>query len=240
MPSVLSSPGVRVNLGRPRACLDSEPGWPGSGEAWTTAARHHDAEHAASDTGVDGGQQQPIIAERGWSTRARVRITTTTTVSAVSAVDPMVDRTFQAGEELTMVQWGGVERRPVERDCRWTSTDIDGAHIIAADRGSRSWRSWRRSRPPSPAPHYRPIGSSSCSAPRRRHGPSRASSSLPAGGTWRCGPAHPGTGPSSCRPTTGCRPACPHAPRVRARPADGERIRCKNVPGVKAPTKVRP
>ncbi|MDM4723357.1 hypothetical protein QTQ03_28545 [Micromonospora sp. WMMA1363] len=69
------------------------------------------------------------LAERDWWTLARVRIVRETTVGAV---DPMVDRTFRVGEELTMNQRGRAGDE-VLRDCWWSSTDIDGAHIIDAD-----------------------------------------------------------------------------------------------------------
>ncbi|KAB1922696.1 hypothetical protein F8271_31155 [Micromonospora sp. ALFpr18c] len=52
--------------------------------------------------------------------------------TTVGAVDPMMARTFRIGEELTMNQRGRAGDE-VLRDCWWPSTDIDGAHIIAAD-----------------------------------------------------------------------------------------------------------
>lgn len=69
------------------------------------------------------------LAERDWWTLARVRIVRETTVGAV---DPRVDRTFRVGEELVMNQSGRAGDE-VLRDCWWSSTDIDGAHIIDAD-----------------------------------------------------------------------------------------------------------
>ncbi|SCL21267.1 hypothetical protein [Micromonospora aurantiaca (nom. illeg.)] len=69
------------------------------------------------------------LAERYWWTLARVRIVRETTVGAV---DPMVARTFRVGEELTMNQHGRAGDE-VLRNCWWSSTDIDGAHIIDAD-----------------------------------------------------------------------------------------------------------
>jgi hypothetical protein len=69
------------------------------------------------------------LAERDWWRLARVRITQETTVGSV---DPWTDRTFDVGEILTMNQQGYAGRE-VLRDCWWTSTDIDGAHIIDAD-----------------------------------------------------------------------------------------------------------
>jgi len=70
------------------------------------------------------------IAAQDWYTRARVRILETI---AKHSVDQWVTRTFRAGEELEMVQWGRAGR-PVERDAWWTSFDIDGAHIIEASK----------------------------------------------------------------------------------------------------------
>jgi hypothetical protein len=70
------------------------------------------------------------LAERDWWRLARVRITQETTSGSV---DPWTDRTFRIGEILTMNQHGYAGRE-VLRDCWWTSTDIDGAHIIDADR----------------------------------------------------------------------------------------------------------
>jgi hypothetical protein len=70
------------------------------------------------------------IATRDWYARARVRILETT---VKHSVDPWITRTFQAGDELEMVQWGRAGRS-VERDAWWTSFDIDGAHIIEADK----------------------------------------------------------------------------------------------------------
>lgn len=69
------------------------------------------------------------LAERDWSRRARVRIVKETTVGAV---DPRVDRTFKAGEELVMEQRGRAGEE-VLRDNWWTSSDIDGAHIISTE-----------------------------------------------------------------------------------------------------------
>jgi hypothetical protein len=69
------------------------------------------------------------VASRDWHTRARVRILTETTSRSV---DPYTVRTFHAGEELEMLQWGRAGR-PVRRESWWTSFDIDGAHIIKAE-----------------------------------------------------------------------------------------------------------
>lgn len=66
------------------------------------------------------------IAARDWYTRAIVRILETTTCGSV---DPWASRTFRAGEEVEMIQWGNANR-PVIRDAWWTSFDIDGAFII--------------------------------------------------------------------------------------------------------------
>jgi hypothetical protein len=69
------------------------------------------------------------LAERDWWRLARVRIIRETTVGAV---DPRGSRTFRVGEEVTMNQRGRAGGE-VLRDSWWSSTDIDGAHIIAAD-----------------------------------------------------------------------------------------------------------
>ncbi|WP_157904264.1 hypothetical protein, partial [Parafrankia soli] len=69
------------------------------------------------------------LAERDWSTSARVRVVRETTVGAV---DPRVDRTFRVGEVLTMYQSGRAGRQ-VDRRSWWSSHDIDGAHILPAD-----------------------------------------------------------------------------------------------------------
>jgi hypothetical protein len=69
------------------------------------------------------------IAERDWSTSARVRITKPYRAGAVS---PWDERRFRAGEELEMNQRGRAGR-PVERDAWWTSFDIDGAFIVPAE-----------------------------------------------------------------------------------------------------------
>lgn len=75
-------------------------------------------------------EEEQIIASRDWHTRAIVRILETTTVGNVS---PYSERTFQAGEEVEMVQWGR-EGRPVSRERWWSDFDIDGAHIIKANK----------------------------------------------------------------------------------------------------------
>ena len=69
------------------------------------------------------------LAERDWWTLARVRIVRETTVGAV---DPRTDRTFRPGEVVTMNQRGRAGRE-VDRSAWWSSTDIDGAHIIRAE-----------------------------------------------------------------------------------------------------------
>lgn len=70
-----------------------------------------------------------LLAERDWWTLAKVRITRET---VVRAVDPPHTRTFKVGEIVTMNQRGRAGRE-VDRDVWWSSTDIDGAHIIGAD-----------------------------------------------------------------------------------------------------------
>lgn len=76
-----------------------------------------------------GAARPGRLAERDWSRRARVRIIKETTVGAV---DPPVERTFKVGEELEMNQRGRAGEE-IRRDNWWTSSDIDGAHIIDAD-----------------------------------------------------------------------------------------------------------
>lgn len=91
-----------------------------TGEPYSVAARNLDASPAAAAA--------VPVAERDWSTRARVRIT-----AAYSAGAPYSDgRDFAVGEELEMVQWGRAGRQ-VERDAWWTSTNIDGAFIVPAE-----------------------------------------------------------------------------------------------------------
>ena len=69
-------------------------------------------------------------ATQNWHTRARVRIRETV---RVGSVDPWREHTFQAGDELEMLQWGN-KGSPVDRSVWWTSYDIDGAYIIKADK----------------------------------------------------------------------------------------------------------
>jgi len=74
-------------------------------------------------------QDDPPVAEREWSTWARVRIRATYRAGSVS---PRDERRFEPGQELEMVQWGRAGRA-VDRGAWWTSTDIDGAFIIPAE-----------------------------------------------------------------------------------------------------------
>ncbi len=69
------------------------------------------------------------IATRDWHTHAIVRIIVTT---SKGSVDPWRTRTFNAGDELEMLQWGNAGR-PVDRSRWWTDYDIDGAFILKAD-----------------------------------------------------------------------------------------------------------
>ncbi len=69
-------------------------------------------------------------ATREWYTRAIIRVKEMTTKRSV---EPYTVRTFRAGEELEMVQWGRAGR-PVRREAWWTSFDIDGALILEADK----------------------------------------------------------------------------------------------------------
>jgi hypothetical protein len=69
-------------------------------------------------------------ATRDWHTRAIIRVLENT---VKHSVDPWRERTFHAGDELEMVQWGSAGR-PVNRSVWWTSYDIDGAFIIESDK----------------------------------------------------------------------------------------------------------
>lgn len=69
------------------------------------------------------------LAVRNWHRRAIVRILETTSVESLS---PHRTRTFRAGEETEMIQWGW-EGNPVNLNW-WDSTDIDGAFIIDTDK----------------------------------------------------------------------------------------------------------
>ncbi len=69
------------------------------------------------------------IANRDWHTRARVRILK----ERASYTPAHTVRTFRPGEELEMIQWGRAGRE-VDRSRWWTSYDLDGAHIIDADK----------------------------------------------------------------------------------------------------------
>ena len=69
-------------------------------------------------------------ATHDWHRRAIVRIKETI---KKRSVDPSRERTFPAGEEIEMVQWGRAGR-PVDRSVWWTSYDIDGAFIIESDK----------------------------------------------------------------------------------------------------------
>ena len=226
-----------------------------TGEAWTTAARHHDAEHTAGDIGVDVGPRQPVIAERDWWTKARVRIMATT---AVGSVNPIVDHTLRVDEELTMVQWGR-EGCPVERDCWWTLADLDDAHIIAADRVTIL--EILDETPPTFASAALPadqvvelLGAAAATwaeqgilvIPRSEHLEVRANDGELLGLVDVDRDRQP-TQPTRYRAVivpSDWRPhsvPMPHGfvPDQPARTADGERIRWKNAPGVNAPTKVR-
>ncbi len=71
--------------------------------------------------------EQPI-ASQDWHTRAIVRVLETTMKRSFDG-----EHTFQAGEELEMVQWGR-KGRTIDRSAWWTSYDIDGAFIIESDK----------------------------------------------------------------------------------------------------------
>jgi uncharacterized protein with PQ loop repeat len=213
------------------------------------------AEHTAGDIGVDVGPQQPIIAERDWWTKARVRMLATT---AVGSVDPMVDRTFRVDEELTMVQWGR-NGCPVERDCWWTLADLDCANIIAADQVTIL--EILDEAPPTLASAALPadrvvelLGAAAATwaeqgilvIPRREHLEVRASDGELLGLVdvdRDCQPTQPIRYRAVIVPSDWISHSVPmphgFVPERPACTADGERIRWKNAPGVKAPTKVR-
>ena len=102
-----------------------------TGEPYSEAARQLGA--AQDEPGIPDYpeivQNDPPVAEREWSTWARVRILATYRAGSVS---PWDKRRFEPGQELEMVQWGRAGR-PVDRAAWWTSTDIDGAFIIPAE-----------------------------------------------------------------------------------------------------------
>lgn len=89
-----------------------------TGERYTAAARKLGADHP----------EDPALAERDWSTIARVRITKPYRAGSVS---PWDEHRFAVGDEREMNQHGRAGR-PVERDAWWSSFDIDGAFIIPA------------------------------------------------------------------------------------------------------------
>lgn len=67
-------------------------------------------------------------AIRDWHIRAIIRVKETT---VKGSVDPWRQRTFLAGDELVMLQFGNASR-PVDRS--WsTSYDIDAAFILSPD-----------------------------------------------------------------------------------------------------------
>jgi uncharacterized protein with PQ loop repeat len=213
------------------------------------------AKHTTGDIGVDVNPRQPIIAERDWWTKARVRIMATT---AVGSVDPMVDRTLQVDEELTMVQWGR-DGCPVERDCWWTLADLDCAHILAADRATIL--EILDQTPPTLASATLPtdrvvelLGAAAATwaeqgilvIPRREHLEVRASDGELLGLVdvdRACQPTQPIRYRAVIVPSDWISHSVPmphgFVPDRPACTADSERIRWKNAPGVTAPTKVR-
>ena len=68
------------------------------------------------------------LAEREWSTHARVRVVRESKVGNIEHRE----RTYRVGEVVKMYQWGR-DGHEVERDCWWSSFDIDGAFIIGAE-----------------------------------------------------------------------------------------------------------
>jgi MtN3 and saliva related transmembrane protein len=208
-------------------------------------------EHAAGNIGVNVGPQQPIIAERDWWTKARVRIMATT---AVDSVDP----TFRIDEERTMVQWGR-DGCPVERDCWWTLADLDVANIIAADQVTIL--EILDEAPPIFADAALPadrvvelLGAAAATwaeqgifvIPRREHLEVRASDGELLGLVdvdRDCQPTQPIRYRAVIVPSDWISHSVPmphgFVPERPACTADSERMRWRNAPGVKAPTKVR-
>ena len=99
-----------------------------TGEPYTEAARKLGEEPGTLDYAAIA-QNDPPVAEREWSTRARVRIRASYRAGSVS---PREGCRFEPGQELEMVQWGRAGR-PVDRSAWWTSTDIDGAFIVPVE-----------------------------------------------------------------------------------------------------------
>jgi hypothetical protein len=99
-----------------------------TGEPYSEAARKL-AEESGAPGYAEIMRNDPPLAEREWSTWARVRVRAAYRAGSVS---PRDERRFDPGQELEMVQWGRTGRT-VDRDCWWTSADIDGAFIIPAE-----------------------------------------------------------------------------------------------------------
>jgi hypothetical protein len=103
-----------------------------TGERYTTAARRlASTGDDPADPAAALGQADPPLAEREWSTRARVRISSNYPGSQPDMWSGR-EQPPRPGAVLEMIQWGRAGR-PVDRDAWWTSTDIDGAVIIPAE-----------------------------------------------------------------------------------------------------------
>lgn len=105
-----------------------------TGERYTTAARRLGGIPPAppDPAYTDLIKDDPPLAEREWSTSARVRILSAYPGSTADDIWHQRERAPQPGEELTMMQ-SGRAGRPVDRSTWWTSTDIDGAAIVPAE-----------------------------------------------------------------------------------------------------------
>jgi hypothetical protein len=72
---------------------------------------------------------EELVATRKWKTKARIRVLVD---HSSRSLEPAGTRKFRAGEECIMFQWGRAGP-PIKRDW-WDSFDIDGAHIIPAEK----------------------------------------------------------------------------------------------------------
>jgi hypothetical protein len=125
-PETAGTPGpcpACPTCGHPAAALDDAAV---AGTTWRCTGCGSDSVLVRGDQ--FGAALRPEIAEREWSTWARVRITQPYSAGAPEDRD---GRDFQPGEELEMVQWGRAGR-PVDRAKWWTSFDVDLALIVPA------------------------------------------------------------------------------------------------------------
>lgn len=201
--------------------------------------------------------EQPPLAERDWSIRARVRITVP---YESGAPDSVHGRRFQPGEVLEMVQWGRGGRR-IDRDSWWTSTDIDAAFIVPADHVDVL--EVIADNPPTWAAAalgadrvVELFGTSAAAWPGngvvvidcRRHYEIRAVAGELLGLVDRDYQTGELTDPVQYRAVIVDDELAPRSvpmpggfiPASPARTADGERIRWRNIPGVRAPETMRP